>query len=28
MTETHDSSQNPPERLSAAQAVAAGVDFA
>lgn len=28
MTETHDSSQNPHEHLSAAQAVAAGVDFA
>lgn len=28
MTETHASSQNPPEPFTAAQAVAAGVDFA
>lgn len=28
MTETHDSSQNLPDTLTAAQAVAAGVDFA
>ncbi|WP_055002674.1 S9 family peptidase [Pseudomonas coronafaciens] len=28
MTETHDSSQNPLEPLTAAQAVAAGIDFA